>query len=154
GAVAGARWRQVRKLRLALVLLLGTAVLYVLNALRLYGLVVIANEWSPRVSVDLAHSRIGGIAFLGISVALVAAACRPDRGAEAVRGWPPRPPPKSRLDAMYRTVTGLLQPTTLLYLLIGLALVNLWRKRQGSRRALLWVTIPFLMLTVLCIPAV
>jgi uncharacterized SAM-binding protein YcdF (DUF218 family) len=55
---------------------------------------------------------------------------------------------------MYQFVTGLLQPTLLFYLLTAVGLVLLWRKRQESCRRLLILTIPFLALTVVCIPAV
>jgi uncharacterized SAM-binding protein YcdF (DUF218 family) len=55
---------------------------------------------------------------------------------------------------MHRLVTGLLQPTFLLYLLTALGVALLWRKRQESRRRLLWLTVAFLALTLLCVPAV
>ena len=54
-----------------MVLGLGTGLLYLLMAVRLYGLVVLGTQLGPRAAVDLAHSRLGGILFLGVSVALV-----------------------------------------------------------------------------------
>jgi uncharacterized SAM-binding protein YcdF (DUF218 family) len=53
---------------------------------------------------------------------------------------------------MYRTVVDLCRPTLLLYLLVVLAVLNLWRKRQESRRRLLFATIPLLLLSVFCMP--
>jgi uncharacterized SAM-binding protein YcdF (DUF218 family) len=55
---------------------------------------------------------------------------------------------------MYPLLLAVLQPTFLLFLLVGLALANLWRKRKESRGRLLWVTVPYLLLLVLSIPAV
>src|SRR5207253_2277361 len=64
GAIVLARWRELSKARVAIALLLGTGVLYLLLATRLYGLVVAGIEISPKVCVDLAHSRIGNIRFI------------------------------------------------------------------------------------------
>lgn len=47
-----------------------------------------------------------------------------------------------------------LQPLTLLLLLLGLGLVVLWRKRQAGRRLLLLLTLPFCALVAITIPAV
>ena len=44
----------------------------------------------------------------------------------------------------------LLQPTFLLHATLGLAIANLWWKRRESRRRLLWVTVPYLLLSVCC----
>jgi uncharacterized SAM-binding protein YcdF (DUF218 family) len=44
----------------------------------------------------------------------------------------------------------LLQPTFLLYVALGLAIANLWRKRKESRGRLLLVVIPFLLLSLTC----
>lgn len=55
---------------------------------------------------------------------------------------------------MYRFLADFLQPFLLLYLLTGLALANLWRKRTETRGRLLLVTLPFLGLIVICTPAV
>jgi uncharacterized SAM-binding protein YcdF (DUF218 family) len=55
---------------------------------------------------------------------------------------------------MYRIAVYLCQPTLLLYLLVVLAVLNLWRRRQESRRRLLLATIPLVLLSVLCTPAV
>jgi uncharacterized SAM-binding protein YcdF (DUF218 family) len=51
-------------------------------------------------------------------------------------------------------VWQLLQPFPLLMLLLALGLANLWRKRRETRKRLLLLTVPFLLLTVLSIPAV
>jgi uncharacterized SAM-binding protein YcdF (DUF218 family) len=37
---------------------------------------------------------------------------------------------------------------------LGLGIANLWRQRRESRRRLLWVTVPFVLLSILSIPAV
>jgi uncharacterized SAM-binding protein YcdF (DUF218 family) len=55
---------------------------------------------------------------------------------------------------MYRFAVNLLQPYLLLYLLTGLAIANLWRKRRETRGRLLCVTVLFGTLTLLSIPAV
>jgi len=47
----------------------------------------------------------------------------------------------------------LLRPLPFLLLLCGLALANLWRRRVESRRRLLLLTIPFVMLVIATIPA-
>jgi uncharacterized SAM-binding protein YcdF (DUF218 family) len=54
---------------------------------------------------------------------------------------------------MYHFLSKLSQPPLLLYLLTGLALAILWRKRQSKGR-LIWVTSAFLVLMLLCLPAV
>jgi len=51
-------------------------------------------------------------------------------------------------------VWRVLQPFPLLWLLLGLALLNLWRKRTESRRRLLLVTFPFVVLTIISLPAI
>jgi uncharacterized SAM-binding protein YcdF (DUF218 family) len=56
---------------------------------------------------------------------------------------------------MYQVlVWRVLQPYLLAWLLMGLAIVNLWRKRQETRKRLLLVTIPFLIVTVISLPVV
>jgi uncharacterized SAM-binding protein YcdF (DUF218 family) len=56
---------------------------------------------------------------------------------------------------MYQVfVWRVLQPFPLLWLLLGLALLNLWRKRTESRRRLLLVTFPFVVLSIISLPAV
>jgi len=56
---------------------------------------------------------------------------------------------------MYQVfVWRVLQPFPLLWLFLGFALLNLWRKRTESRRRLLLVTLPYLLLTILSIPLV
>jgi exosortase/archaeosortase family protein len=79
-AVIG-RWREVRKARLTLVLVLGTALLYLLLAARLYGLVVVGISVSPRACVSLAHSRLGWALSLGVAAALLSLTLRPPRPA-------------------------------------------------------------------------
>jgi exosortase/archaeosortase family protein len=70
------RWRQARTARFALVLLAGGPLLYLLNAVRIYGLVVLGTSWSPRACVGLAHSRVAGALFLGVTAALLSFALR------------------------------------------------------------------------------
>jgi uncharacterized SAM-binding protein YcdF (DUF218 family) len=53
---------------------------------------------------------------------------------------------------MYRFLNDLAQPAAVLVLLSGLALVNLWRKRQESRRRLLLLTVPLVLLSLWCSP--
>src|SRR5438477_438186 len=56
---------------------------------------------------------------------------------------------------MYQTlVWEILQPFPICWLLITLALANLWRKRQETRKRLLLVIIPFLLLTIFSLPIV
>jgi uncharacterized SAM-binding protein YcdF (DUF218 family) len=55
---------------------------------------------------------------------------------------------------MYQTITSLLQPYPLLFLLLALAIANLWRKRRETRRRLLLVTVLFVALALLSTPAV
>src|SRR5690349_7112093 len=55
---------------------------------------------------------------------------------------------------MYEVVVKLLDPYALLYLLLALAVGNLWRRRGVTRRRLLLVTLPFAALTLLWVPAV
>jgi uncharacterized SAM-binding protein YcdF (DUF218 family) len=55
---------------------------------------------------------------------------------------------------MYRIAADYLaQPLTLVYLVTLLAVANLWRRRRETRSRLLWVTIPFALLTVGFMPA-
>ncbi len=55
---------------------------------------------------------------------------------------------------MYQFLVSLLSPFPLLYLLAGLMLVSLWRKRIATPRRLWLITAVFLVLTVLFMPAV
>jgi uncharacterized SAM-binding protein YcdF (DUF218 family) len=48
----------------------------------------------------------------------------------------------------------LLEPFTLLHLLIGLGLLRLWWRRAETRRRLWWLTAPYLLLTLIATPAV
>lgn len=63
-----ARRQKLRKLHYVAACVIGTVFLYCLNAGRLYALVLIGLRFSADVCVNIAHSRIGGILFLGISV--------------------------------------------------------------------------------------
>ena len=51
-------------------------------------------------------------------------------------------------------VWRIFQPFPLIWLVLGLALLNLWRKRKESRGRLLFVTIPYLFLTLFSAPAI
>jgi uncharacterized SAM-binding protein YcdF (DUF218 family) len=55
---------------------------------------------------------------------------------------------------LYRLVDQVLQPHTLLHLLIATALVVVWRKKPELRRQLAWVAVPFALLTLISLPAV
>jgi len=55
---------------------------------------------------------------------------------------------------MYHFLSKLADPFLILYLLTALALVNLWRKRMETRRRLWLLTVPFIGLTLVCMPAV
>ena len=77
GATLCARWREARKVRLALVVALGAPLLYALNAGRIYGLVVVGLSFSPKVCVSLAHSRVGGALLLAVTAALLSLPFRP-----------------------------------------------------------------------------
>lgn len=68
---------RIRYRRLLLVIFIGFALLYVINAVRLFFLVEIASQnSSPNLAVSLAHSRLSGILFLAIS-ALIMITTRP-----------------------------------------------------------------------------
>jgi len=54
------------------IVLFGLLLFYFLNAMRIAFLVEIAGSWAnPQLAVSLAHSRISGILFLGISLLLL-----------------------------------------------------------------------------------
>ena len=55
---------------------------------------------------------------------------------------------------MHHAVETLTRPTFVLFVVLGLGLFNLWRKRRETRRRLLWVTVPFFLLVAISIPAV
>ena len=55
---------------------------------------------------------------------------------------------------MYQSLAALLGPFPALYILITAGLAVLWRKRVDSRRRLLLVTVPFIVLGILSTPAV
>jgi uncharacterized SAM-binding protein YcdF (DUF218 family) len=55
---------------------------------------------------------------------------------------------------MYEFAVGLLQPYRLLFLLLGLAILNLWRKPRETRRGLRLLTTVYLALLALSTPAV
>lgn len=53
---------------------------------------------------------------------------------------------------MYRFLAQLLEPYTVLSLLVAVGLVNLWRKGEGGRGRLLLPTLPFALLMTLSLP--
>jgi uncharacterized SAM-binding protein YcdF (DUF218 family) len=53
---------------------------------------------------------------------------------------------------MYQAVVSLLNPYIVLWLLLGLAIANLWHQRRESRGRLLLVTLVFVGLTIECLP--
>lgn len=55
---------------------------------------------------------------------------------------------------MYRLAVGLLQPYPLLFVLTGLAVANLWRKRRETRGRLTMLTLAFAALALTSTPAV
>jgi exosortase/archaeosortase family protein len=56
------------------IVLFGLLLFYFLNAMRIAFLVEIAGSWAnPQLAVSLAHSRLSGISFLGISLLLLLA---------------------------------------------------------------------------------
>jgi uncharacterized SAM-binding protein YcdF (DUF218 family) len=55
---------------------------------------------------------------------------------------------------MYELVVTLVQPLTLVYLLFAVALVYLWRKPRPRRGRLVLLTLAFIGLTLVCMPAV
>jgi uncharacterized SAM-binding protein YcdF (DUF218 family) len=55
---------------------------------------------------------------------------------------------------MSHVIEALLRPTLLAYVIMALALAWLWRKRREDRRRLLWVIVPFVLVTLLSVPAV
>lgn len=55
---------------------------------------------------------------------------------------------------MYFVIRQFLQPFPIVFLLLGLAVANLWRKRIESRRRLLFVTVVYWILLTLCLPLV
>jgi uncharacterized SAM-binding protein YcdF (DUF218 family) len=55
---------------------------------------------------------------------------------------------------MSHALDYLIRPTFLLWMMVIFAIVNLWRKRKEDRRKLLWLTIPFVLLTVISLPVV
>ena len=63
---------RIRFLPWLTVLFFGVVLIYFLNAMRIAFLVEIAGTWSnPQLAVSLAHSRLSGIIFLGISLLLL-----------------------------------------------------------------------------------
>ena len=54
---------------------------------------------------------------------------------------------------MYRLLIYLLQPYTIAYVITGVAIVGLWRKREATRGRLVLLTLGFAMLMVLNLPA-
>ncbi len=66
----------LRSILFLAMLIVGIELLYFLNVLRLYFLVLFGVHWSPQVSVSLAHSRIGGIILLAAAVLILLVAER------------------------------------------------------------------------------
>lgn len=54
---------------------------------------------------------------------------------------------------MSHALDYLVRPTTVLFLVLGLAIVNLWRKRREERGRLLWLTVPYLLFVLISLPA-
>jgi uncharacterized SAM-binding protein YcdF (DUF218 family) len=55
---------------------------------------------------------------------------------------------------MYKFLIEVLRPQFLLLVLMALALIGVWRKRPATRRRLLFLTIPFVLLVLISMPAV
>ena len=55
---------------------------------------------------------------------------------------------------MYHIVVGLVEPYRLLFLLMGLAIGNLWLRRQETRRRLLLLTLAYASCTMISLPMV
>jgi uncharacterized SAM-binding protein YcdF (DUF218 family) len=53
---------------------------------------------------------------------------------------------------MYRYLVELLQPHILLYVVMGATIAHMWWKRRETRRRLLFLTVPFMALTLCCLP--
>src|SRR5262249_53790533 len=70
------RPREVRPVRVVLVLLLGTGLFYLLLAVRLCGLVLAGEGCSPHGSVSLAPLRVTRVGFSWLSVALLSGTYR------------------------------------------------------------------------------
>ena len=77
GILMIANWPHVRKLRMLVVIVCGLVCLHLFNAVRIYHLVEIAGTFEkPQLAVSIAHSRLGGILFLGISIFIFLASRR------------------------------------------------------------------------------
>ena len=55
---------------------------------------------------------------------------------------------------MYTLLIHLLQPYTIAYVITGVAIVSLWRKREATRGRLVLLTLGFGLMLVLSLPAV
>lgn len=55
---------------------------------------------------------------------------------------------------LYRLIVNFLQPFTLLILVLILVLVVLWRRRAASRRDLLFLLVPLVLLYLFCMPLI
>jgi exosortase/archaeosortase family protein len=71
-AAVGMRFRDVRLGRAVLAAAAGAGFIYLLNAVRIYVLVVVAVQVSPEACVRLAHSRLSQLAFLVVTAGLAA----------------------------------------------------------------------------------
>ncbi len=55
---------------------------------------------------------------------------------------------------LYHALEDLLRPSVLLFLFLGLAIANLWRKRREGRGRLLAVTVPYVLLYLMFMPII
>jgi uncharacterized SAM-binding protein YcdF (DUF218 family) len=55
---------------------------------------------------------------------------------------------------MTQTLDYVIRPTFLLWIVLTFAIIHLWHKRKEDRRKLLWLTIPFVFLTLISLPAI
>ena len=55
---------------------------------------------------------------------------------------------------MYLFIINVFRPYTLAYIIMGVAIANLWRKRQETKGRMLLITFGFAMMTLLSLPAV
>ena len=65
------RWKNLHKSRFLFVIVVGSGLLYFLNAVRIYSLILIGIKYSPGVCVSLAHSRMGALVLLGVSLIML-----------------------------------------------------------------------------------
>jgi exosortase/archaeosortase family protein len=75
--VIGGNGARVRKFRAILALGLGSMIILLLNAIRLFGLVLLGEWRGAEWAVHVAHSRIGAFGFLAVTTAVCWWASRP-----------------------------------------------------------------------------